>query len=1094
MVVVLAAPAPAGSPAPPGWWVREQRVLKSATPGGGLVVVLGYRPDRISNLLSAFGEPHLIYVLDPDAGDVATARSFFERFTAVASGAASADRLAGGRIPCIDRLATVVVVEETGLVPDEELMRVLRPGGVLLVARGNHEWQKTVKPWPKNIDEWTHYLHSPTNNAVADDDVVGPPHHVQWVAGPRWSRTHDHLASVSAVVSAKGRLFYIVDEGLIASAASPSRWRLVARDAFNGIVLWRKSFPLWEGNLRPFRSGPADLPRRLVAVGDKVFVTLGYGEPVSCLDAATGKELRTYKDTAGAREIVVTDGRVYVVVGDAARQKAAAARIRPPSRILHGKKGLHVFDAETGAVVWTKSDADTEQIMPTTLAVAGDRVYFQNVEEVVAVEASNGKPVWRVKRPIRSLRMGWSTPTLVVHGDVVISADRADPPAKVLENGGRRQVKWLPTSKGGDSPIGRMIAYSAAEGKKLWEGPVREAYNAPPDVLVADGLVWSGILVRSREPGITKGLDPRTGKVKRKRPPDSRFFAVGMGHSRCHRSKATKNYLVLGRAGVEFVDVKTGKGSANHWIRGTCQYGVMPCNGLLYVPPHACACYIRSKLNSFNALAPKRKPRKADPDATPLPRLEKGPAYDAVAASAPALEPGVAAAPAIRNPQSQIRHRDWPTYRADASRSGFTKTAVPAKLSAEWSTEMKDKLSAVTVADGKVFVAKPDAFTVHALNVADGKEVWRFVAGSRVDSPPTIWRGRVLFGCNDGWVTCLRATDGLLAWRFRAAPEERRIVAYGRVESPWPVHGSVLVHNGVLYAAAGRSSFLDGGIRLVRLDAATGKLLDEKTIDTRDSKTGLEPQRGIRGTNDGIGGLTDVLSCDGASVFMRHRRFSLDGKRQKENVKHLFSSAGFLDGSWWHRTYWQYGTTMQGGYGGWPVIGNQVVSGRLLVCVGDRVLGYGRKQLATHGSHAGLKKTPYHYFSATREPVKVEPKNPAGKPGDKAKPKKPRGRRPRGPQFRIQYAWSKRDPVVARAMIVASDTLFIAGPVRGFESIAAFNGKHGVVLRAVSVTDGSTLSETKLDASPVFDGMAAAGGKLFVALTNGKLVCLAEPK
>jgi len=35
--------------------------------------------------------------------------------------------------------------------------------------------EKTVKPWPDAIDEWTHFLHGPDNNVAADDSVVVPP-------------------------------------------------------------------------------------------------------------------------------------------------------------------------------------------------------------------------------------------------------------------------------------------------------------------------------------------------------------------------------------------------------------------------------------------------------------------------------------------------------------------------------------------------------------------------------------------------------------------------------------------------------------------------------------------------------------------------------------------------------------------------------------------------------------------------------------------------------------------------------------------------------------------------------------------------------
>ena len=90
--------------------------------------------------------------------------------------------------------------------------------------------------------------------------------------------------------------------------------------------------------------------------------------------------------------------------------------------------------------------------------------------------------------------------------------------------------------------------------------------------------------------------------------------------------------------------------------------------------------------------------------------------------------------------------------------------------------------------------------------------------------------GRVYFGTAGGYVFCLRAADGTLVWRFNANTYFRHILQYGNVESAWPVHGSVVVKNGVVYFAAGRSSYLDGGLTFFALDAISGEVqnrLDE---------------------------------------------------------------------------------------------------------------------------------------------------------------------------------------------------------------------------------------------------------------------------
>ena len=121
----------------------------------------------------------------------------------------------------------------------EEVLRLLAPHGVAYIKTGG-AWKKTVKPRPKDIDEWTHFMHDASGNAVAHDTVVGPPHHLQWIGSPKWSRHHDRLASMSEFVSAGGRIFYIMDDGSRISIQIPSKWTLVARDAFNDTMLWKQ--------------------------------------------------------------------------------------------------------------------------------------------------------------------------------------------------------------------------------------------------------------------------------------------------------------------------------------------------------------------------------------------------------------------------------------------------------------------------------------------------------------------------------------------------------------------------------------------------------------------------------------------------------------------------------------------------------------------------------------------------------------------------------------------------------------------------------------------------------------------------------------
>ena len=51
-------------------------------------------------------------------------------------------------------------------------------------------------------------------------------------------------------------------------------------------------------------------------------------------------------------------------------------------------------------------------------------------------------------------------------------------------------------------------------------------------------------------------------------------------------------------------------------------------------------------------------------------------------------------------------------------------------------------------------------------------------------------------------------------------------------------------------------------------------------------------------------------------------------------------------------------------------------------------------------------------------------------------------------------------------------------------------GVQGGLLWVLSATDGKKLAECRLDAPPVFDGLAVARGRLYASTTDGKVRCL----
>jgi outer membrane protein assembly factor BamB len=1099
---------------------KARGILDRAGIKGGLVVHINCGDGTLTEALRA-NESYLVQGLDLSAENVRKARKYL--LSKQKYGPISVDQLTEPRLPYKDNLVNLIVSENLGSVSMDEVKRVLAPNGVAMV-KGTFGWGKTVKPKPEGIDEWNQYLYNSEGTMVSHDETIGPIKNYQWIGSPQWGRHHDTTASMSAMVSANGRMFYIIDEGPTESIQLPARNFLVARDAYSGTILWQLPIEKWENSYFSLKSGPAYMPRRLVAVGDRVYVTLGIDAPLSELDAATGKTLRTFAKTEETSEVIFSDNALFLVIGRPEKtQKTYAPKItyvwdnadwarsewgwgRQPAQIM-------AIEASGGKVLWTKESP----VAPLSLTADAKSIYFYDGTRLMGLDRSNGQTKWQSEAEKSRVIDTAYAPRIVAYEDVVLFS----------------------------SGLQSMKAFSAADGKKLWEAPQpRSGHYSPEDIFVVDGLVYTGSTANVQDDGKFTGRDIHTGEVKVEIPCDVSIYWF---HQRCYPSKSTEKYIMPSRTGIEFIDLKQKHWTVNHYVRGGCIYGIMPSNGLVYTPPHACACYMEAKLNGLGALG---SGDKSEPDLkaeAAKNRLEKGPSYDAKIADLTDSE-------------------DWPTYRHDAKRSSYTTSGVSPDVTPQWEMKLGGKLSSPVVAGNRLYVAQVDAHTIYAIDAQTGDTLWSYTAGGRVDSPPTIYQGRVLFGSADGYVYCLNAADGALAWRFRAAPMDRRMVAYEQVESVWPVHGSVLVQDDRVYCVAGRSVFLDSGMRFLQLNPRTGEKLSEMILDEIDPDTGKNLHEYVQGLNMPVG-LPDILSSDGKYVYMRSQQFDMNGKREHIPVRnvgdqtgegaHVFSPVGFLDDTQFSRSYMMYGKSVSSGWGSWEVMGRLTPSGRLIAVDDRRVYGYARKPEFLSESMV----LEYQLYAAARSSDQKaidrvnRPLTPAPKPGAKMMPKLQPGAKfapqakqppqakfgpslrpgpgqaytgmnifrssgdwklrqgiPKADQTAVNFEWQVDKPSIqVRAMVLADKTLFVAGPPDIVDEEEAFfaldnkdvlaklaeqsellHGKEGAVLWAVSANDGKKLAQYKLDSLPVWDGMIASAGKLYLTTMNGEVACLSQ--
>ena len=712
-----------------------------------------------------------------------------------------------------------------------------------------------------------------------------------------------------------------------------------------------------------------------------------------------------------------------------------------------GSVELYALDLDKGTMIWSKPIAN--EYTGGTLVVKGRRLVYHSKDGLTCLDHATGEEVW----------------TEAVQADGTPLSGGGDLSKEV-----RRGKKTGPDTPslftGNDQPtivltddmvycaIGKSImAKSLADGKTMWTAPAGTNYMKSTEIFVADGLVWSRDLT---------GRDPKTGKVVRTLTQE---MTGPMSHDRCYRNRIThRYYLNSATGGTDFLALDGSLESPNPWARSTCGLAVMPANGMIYSGPYVCQCAIGTMASGVNGFYNGSGNTGKQFTVEPAPRLVKGPAFGSASGAAATAT-------------------DWPTYRYSSMRSAVAAATTAESLSPKWKVDIGSQPTAPVVAGDTVYVADRDSYTLHALDRETGKTRWTYIADGRIDSPPTYYKGMVLFGSRSGWVHCLRASDGQLAWKFAGMPERRLICDSGRLESAWPVNGSIMIFEDTAYFAAGRNSFLDGGIGVFALDPATGTMKHGRMV--RGPFEADRPNFPIQadGTFQLEGCKADIFSCEGNELFMRNQAFTPDLepiRAGRVKTLHLMASPGFLNDSPQHRTYWtvdrdlRYGGAT-GKFSSGPAGDTIAFDGKLFYEIrgyapGRNLEGRGRGMIRWRlysvysGSYGGMGEK--------RERVRHPRDGPLGTSV---------GRRPRPlPGMRLS---PPKTPLMAAGVPM----------LKGYsveDTNASYAGEKGGIAWLLDATDGHKLQELRFDAAPVWDGIAIAHGSYFVCLKDGSVVCL----
>jgi len=184
------------------------------------------------------------------------------------------------------------------------------------------------------------------------------------------------------------------------------------------------------------------------------------------------------------------------------------------------------------------------------------------------------------------------------------------------------------------------------------------------------------------------------------------------------------------------------------------------------------------------------------------------------------------------------RADDWPMWGYDAARTGVSPETLPGELHLNWILKLPapcpawrahqskvqfDRLYEPIVADGRLFIGSMTSDRLTAYDTESGAELWRFYADGPVRFAPAVWNEKVYFVSDDGFLYCLRTSDGSVVWKYKGGPSDQKVLGNDRLIDIYPARGAPVIYGGDVYFAASIWPLM--GVFIHALDAETGTVV-----------------------------------------------------------------------------------------------------------------------------------------------------------------------------------------------------------------------------------------------------------------------------
>ena len=462
---------------------------------------------------------------------------------------------------------------QAGLVPNEELMRVLRPGGVALI--GGEEFRRSPLV---DAGEWTHLYGNAANTACSGDAHVGGDLALQWFGEPGPQKMLDRHHRTVAPLSKNGTLIV------------PGNNYLYGVDAYNGSVWWEREIPE-SRRAAAFRDCGG-----MALTDDHLYIASG----PNCLDLDphTGATLHTHRAPKAERDwgyVAAVDGRLF---GSTVRT-GGSRRGHSRATIVEGTywdfKPLVTSDSIFAHGLWHYQPKGA--IVNSTITVTDNLICFAESANPDTLEAENGRVSPRILFGKGSRLVALDVETGVLRWERILDADEIAHTSYLAYSDDKLV---LTGSKNGPKQVLYQIwVFDVGDGSLLWETTQEQGTKIGGDhgeqdhhlVIIGDRLI----------------VEPHAYSLGSGSPLDN------WGWSKRHRrgcgtisaSLSTLFFRQQNPARFDLASNKTAKVTAV--TRPGCWINMIPVGGLLLIPEASSGCSCNFGVQSSIAFRPVQK-------------------------------------------------------------------------------------------------------------------------------------------------------------------------------------------------------------------------------------------------------------------------------------------------------------------------------------------------------------------------------------------------------------------------------------------------------------------------------------------------------